>query len=62
MIGAGFGRTGRLSMRSALEWLGRGPCHHRMELVQRLGRCVAGWASPIGVLGACRRGQGRDPD
>ena len=32
VIGAGFGRTGTLSMKSALELLGFGPCHHMGEV------------------------------
>ena len=32
VIGAGFGRTGTLSMKSALELLGFGPCHHMVEV------------------------------
>ena len=32
IVGAGFGRTGTLSMKSALEMLGFGPCHHMMEV------------------------------
>ncbi|MDA0822552.1 MAG: sulfotransferase family protein [Proteobacteria bacterium] len=32
VIGAGFGRTGTLSMKSALEILGFGPCHHMVEV------------------------------
>jgi hypothetical protein len=32
VIGAGFGRTGTLSMKSALEQLGFGPCHHMVEV------------------------------
>ncbi|MFT4562303.1 MAG: hypothetical protein ACI9BW_002047 [Gammaproteobacteria bacterium] len=32
VIGAGFGRTGTLSMKSALEILGFGPCHHMLEV------------------------------
>ena len=32
VIGAGFGRTGTLSIKMALETLGLGPCHH-MEVV-----------------------------
>ncbi len=31
VIGAGFGRTGTLSMRTALERLGFGPCDHMVE-------------------------------
>jgi hypothetical protein len=32
IIGAGFGRTGTLSMKTALEELGFGPCYHMMEV------------------------------
>ena len=32
VIGAGFGRTGTESMKTALEILGLGPCHHMTEL------------------------------
>ncbi|MFC4536181.1 sulfotransferase family protein [Sphaerisporangium dianthi] len=34
VIGAGFGRTGTLSLKTALEWLGFGPCHHMVEVFQ----------------------------
>lgn len=34
IIGAGFGRTGTLSLKLALEKLGFGPCHHMMEVFQ----------------------------
>jgi hypothetical protein len=34
VIGAGFGRTGTLSLRDALERLGLGPCYHMYEVVQ----------------------------
>jgi hypothetical protein len=34
VIGAGFGRTGTLSLKAALEQLGIGPCHHMIELFQ----------------------------
>ena len=33
VIGAGFGRTGTLSMKAALEILGFGPCHHMMTVI-----------------------------
>lgn len=36
VIGAGFGRTGTLSLKSALETLGFGPCYHMTEV----------WAQP----------------
>lgn len=32
LIGAGFGRTGTMSMKTALEMLGLGPCHHMKEI------------------------------
>jgi hypothetical protein len=32
IIGAGFGRTGTLSMKAALERLGLGPCYHMFEV------------------------------
>jgi hypothetical protein len=32
VIGAGFGRTGTLSLKAALELLGFGPCYHMVEL------------------------------
>ena len=34
VVGAGFGRTGTLSMKLALERLGFGPCYHMMEVFQ----------------------------
>lgn len=33
VIGAGFGRTGTLSLKAALEELGFGPCYHMVELL-----------------------------
>ncbi len=33
IIGAGFGRTGTLSLKVALEQLGYGPCHHMKEVM-----------------------------
>jgi hypothetical protein len=33
VIGAGFGRTGTHSMKSALEQIGFGPCHHMVEVL-----------------------------
>ena len=32
IIGAGFGRTGTLSLKLALEQLGFGPCCHMLEV------------------------------
>ncbi len=34
IIGAGFGRTGTLSLKGALEMLGFGPCYHMVEVFQ----------------------------
>ena len=34
VIGAGFGRTGTLSLRIALERLGLGPCYHMLEVFE----------------------------
>lgn len=35
VIGAGFGRTGTLSLKLALEQLGFAPCHHMEEVLKR---------------------------
>ena len=35
VIGAGFGRTGTLSLKLALEQLGHGPCYHMVEVFGR---------------------------
>jgi hypothetical protein len=35
VIGAGFGRTGTMSMKTALERLGVGPCYHMVECLPR---------------------------
>ncbi len=35
VIGAGFGRTGTLSLKKALEILGFGPCYHMEEVIKR---------------------------
>jgi hypothetical protein len=42
VVGAGFGRTGTLSLKGALEQLGFGPCYHMME-VQHHVEHVAEW-------------------
>ncbi len=34
VIGAGFGRTGTMSLKMALEELGFGPCHHMIEVLR----------------------------
>ena len=35
VIGAGFGRTGTLSLKAALERLGFSPCYHMVEVPRR---------------------------
>lgn len=35
VVGAGFGRTGTLSLKNALEKLGFGPCYHMLEVIER---------------------------
>jgi hypothetical protein len=42
VIGAGFGRTGTLSLKLALEALGFGPCYHMME-VFKIPQAPARW-------------------
>lgn len=45
VIGVGFGRTGTMSLKAALEQLGAGPCFHMIELLmgERKERDVAQW-------------------
>jgi hypothetical protein len=38
VVGAGFGRTGTLSLKLALERLGLGPCHHMEEVLKHPGQ------------------------
>lgn len=35
VIGSGFGRTGTLSLKMALEEIGYGPCYHMQEVIKR---------------------------
>ena len=46
VIGAGFGRTGTHSLKSALEILGFGPCHHMYE-VRRSAEQIALWDAVV---------------
>lgn len=46
VIGSGFGRTGTMTTKQALETLGFGPCHHMVEIIEhpeqlRLWKAVA---------------------
>jgi hypothetical protein len=34
IIGSGFGRTGTMSTKMALQQLGFGPCHHMIEVIE----------------------------
>ena len=34
VIGSGFGRTGTMTTKQALEMLGFGPCHHMVEIIE----------------------------
>jgi len=51
IIGAGFGRTGTMSLKAALEELGFSPCYHMIEVFERPADAVlweaAGTGSPI---------------
>ncbi len=38
IIGSGFGRTGTMSLKLALEQLGFGPCHHMEEVMDHPGQ------------------------
>ncbi|MDU8942393.1 sulfotransferase family protein [Ovoidimarina sediminis] len=44
IIGSGFGRTGTMSTKLALEALGFGPCHHMVEVLGNPGQAVH-WAA-----------------
>lgn len=46
VIGAGFGRTGTMSLKFALEILGLGPCYHMMEVQKNPGHSEA-WRAAI---------------
>jgi hypothetical protein len=44
VIGAGFGRTGTLSLKLALEQLGLGPCFHMSEAIANP-ECIPAWVA-----------------
>ena len=44
IIGSGFGRTGTMSTKLALEQLGFGPCHHMLEVMQNPAQ-LAHWSA-----------------
>jgi hypothetical protein len=43
IIGCGFGRTGSMSMKIALEQLGFGPCHHMDEVIANPEKQLPNW-------------------
>lgn len=47
VIGAGLGRTGTLSLKFALEYLGFGPCHHMAEIFANAADQLPKW---LGVI------------
>ncbi len=55
VIGAGFGRTGTLSLKAALEVLGFGPCYHMYELLQHLDHAADWRRAAAGDAHALRR-------
>lgn len=48
VIGAGFGRTGTLSLKFALEKLGFGPCYHMLEIINNPDRADDWYRAGIG--------------
>lgn len=47
VIGAGIGRTGTHSLRTAINQLGLGPCHHMEEVLHDMGRQVPLWQTAV---------------
>ncbi|VUD68882.1 hypothetical protein TDB9533_04241 [Thalassocella blandensis] len=43
VIGVGFGRTGTMSLKVALEQLGYGPCYHMMDVMQGPSKIADSW-------------------
>jgi hypothetical protein len=54
VIGAGFGRTGTLSLKAALEQLGLGPCYHQYELIGHPEHALSWSAANAGDADALR--------
>jgi hypothetical protein len=54
VIGAGFGRTGTLSLKAALEALGFGPCYHMYELLGHIDHAQFWVAAEAGDPAALR--------
>lgn len=51
IIGSGFGRTGTVSLKVALEMLGFGPCYHMSEVFQNPAHVSLWQAAADGTLG-----------
>ncbi|SCL21411.1 hypothetical protein GA0070616_2293 [Micromonospora nigra] len=47
VVGASFGRTGTKSLKTALERLGVGPCHHMSELLWRVPERTKAWTAVV---------------
>lgn len=47
VIGAGLGRTGTLSLKFALEYLGYGPCHHMAEFFANMPDQLPKWLDVV---------------
>src|SRR5215469_11934921 len=43
VIGAGFGRTGTMTLKVALEQIGFGPCYHMVEVFKNAQNAVQWW-------------------
>jgi hypothetical protein len=54
VVGAGFGRTGTMSLKLALEQLGFGPCYHMLEVFTHPGHAAAWLAIAKGESGDWR--------
>ncbi len=48
VIGAGLGRTGTMTLKTALEQLGLGPCHHMIEVFANMATQAPFWRAAAG--------------
>ena len=55
VFGVGFGRTGTMSLKIALENLGFGPCYHMKEIVPRPSH-IKRWYDKISIRPAVIKG------
>ena len=56
VIGAGYGRTGTMTLKAALEQLGAGPCFHMIDLIRNETRVELWEAAVAGEAGRLARG------